>query len=173
MGKLLFGVLLLVFWLWFQPAEWEWPDLESKEESGEVEAVTASSTSAAVAYVVDGDTIVLAGEERVRLLGIDTPEQGECYYEEASAYTRELLAGRTVRLEADATDRDKYDRLLRHVFVTVAPAVPEVHLNLRLVEEGYAVVLPIPPDRQYREELAAAQAAAKAAGKGRWGVCGG
>jgi micrococcal nuclease len=129
----------------------------------------ATVATATVAYVVDGDTLELASGERVRLLGIDTPEREECYYEEAGEYLRTAVEGREVRLEGDITDVDDYDRLLRHVFLPTGSV--ERHLNYELVEQGYAVVLPILPDRAYREEFRAAEVSAKADRFGRHSAC--
>lgn len=72
--------------------------------------------------VIDGDTIDIAldGEiQRVRLIGIDTPERGECLYQEATDYLRNLLHNRSIRIEFDETQGlyDRYDRLLAYVFV--------------------------------------------------------
>jgi micrococcal nuclease len=124
-----------------------------------------------VAYVIDGDTIELGSGERVRLLGIDTPELDECYYQEATDFARDLMNGQSVRLETDVTDRDKYDRLLRHVFV-VYDSEEEVHVNYELIENGYAEILPIPPDRAYRAEFRQAERLAEETELGRWGECG-
>jgi endonuclease YncB( thermonuclease family) len=82
--------------------------------------VTAAPASPAavdvVARVIDGDTVVLATGDHVRLIGIDTPEQGHCGYDEASAHLRSLVAGRAVTLTAGARDDvDVYGRRLRYV----------------------------------------------------------
>jgi micrococcal nuclease len=132
--------------------------------------VTATVATATVAYVIDGDTLALESGERVRLLGIDTPERDECYYREARAYLEAAVSGQTVRLEADVTDRDEYGRLLRHIFQSNGNGV-EQHVNYELVAKGFAVVLPINPDRAYREEFQAAEVAAIAAGLGRHSAC--
>lgn len=179
MGKLLLGILLLFLWLTFGPEEFTWPSWPAEvvreaapaAQSDAPRADAVGSSTVRVRYVIDGDTFDIVGGERVRLLGVDTPERDECYYQESTEFVRLAIQDRSVRLEADETDRDAYDRLLRHVFVAVGDGDPEVHLNLRLVEEGYATVLPIPPDARYRDVLAAAEAAAKEAGKGRWGAC--
>jgi micrococcal nuclease len=79
-----------------------------------------------VTKVSDGDTIHVTyqgRDERVRLIGVDTPEvswyggKGECFGQEAGLYTRSRLDGRTVRLEFDVDLRDRYDRLLAYVFI--------------------------------------------------------
>lgn len=83
---------------------------------------------AEVTAVVDGDTIDVATPdrtERVRIIGIDTPEIGrdgaadECYAQEARSHLNEEIYGRTVELVTDPTqgDVDRYGRLLRHVLI--------------------------------------------------------
>lgn len=87
----------------------------------------------AVADVDDGDTITLVDGQRVRLIGIDTPERGECGYREATAALEGFIAGRPVTLVPGARDdRDRYDRLLRYV------EVGGVDLNLAMVSGGWA-----------------------------------
>lgn len=71
-----------------------------------------------VARVLDGDTIELENGERIRLIGIDAPEQGELFYEEAKDFLKERVEGKKVILEKDASqDKDKYGRFLRYVFI--------------------------------------------------------
>ena len=72
---------------------------------------------ALVIRVIDGDTIELQDGSRVRYLGIDTPETDEYYYTEATAKNRELVEGKIVELQSGKRDQDKYDRLLRYVYV--------------------------------------------------------
>jgi micrococcal nuclease len=132
---------------------------------------------AVVVEVVDGDTITvrLGGrEERVRLLGIDTPETVapdspvECFGPEASARTHELLApGTEVRLERDIEARDRFDRLLAHV----VRLEDELFVNEVLAAEGFAEALVIEPNVAHRDRIAAAVTAARAEGRGRWGAC--
>jgi endonuclease YncB( thermonuclease family) len=86
-----------------------------------------------VTRVVDGDTLEVGTGEIVRLVGIDTPEVGECGYEPASANLRRLVLGRRVRLTVSDEDRDRYGRLLR--YVDVGP----VDAGLRQIQQGYAV----------------------------------
>jgi micrococcal nuclease len=119
-----------------------------------------------VVEVVDGDTIDVrfpdGTVDRVRLVGINTPEHGECLADEAAARLTELVADRPVRLERDHSDRDQYDRLLRHVLVD-GRSVGE-----QLVEEGLAISRAYPPDTGRQASLDAAQARAQAAGLGQW-----
>lgn len=93
-----------------------------------------------VTRVVDGDTIEVSRDgvvERVRLLGIDTPERGECGYDAATALVTDLVAGREVTLVVGSPDdRDRYERLLRFVEVSVDGMVVDV--GLRQLEAGLA-----------------------------------
>jgi len=124
-----------------------------------------------VVNVVDGDTIVLENGERVRYLGIDTPETSdpgrgiECYGPEATERNRHLVEDRLVRLEADQSNRDRYGRLLRYVYVD------DLFVNGELVEEGYAYTSYWPPDTRYYQELLALESQARAAGRGLWSAC--
>jgi micrococcal nuclease len=128
---------------------------------------------AQVLSVVDGDTIrvQLNGvEETVRYIGIDTPEpyrDGEpaCYSGEASRRNTELVAGREVRLVPDAEDRDRYERLLRYVYVD------DVFVNKQLLEQGYATTLTIRPNTQFASAFATIEVNARAAGVGLWSAC--
>lgn len=86
-----------------------------------------------VTNVIDGDTIVISGGERVRLLGIDTPEKGELFYKESKERLEQLVENREVSLEKEGDNKDKYDRLLRYVFLN------DTNINLLLVQEGFAI----------------------------------
>lgn len=121
---------------------------------------------ATVTEVVDGDTLEvrLAGGrvERLRLVGINTPEDGECLAEEAARRLAVLVGDGRVRLVRDESDRDQYGRLLRHVLVA-RRSVGEV-----LVVEGLAFSRAYPPDTGQQAVLDAAQARAQAAAIGLW-----
>jgi micrococcal nuclease len=133
---------------------------------------------AEVVRVVDGDTIVVRmgrDEERVRLIGIDTPESVdprspvECFGREASRRTAALLPeGTAVRLVRDVEARDRYDRLLAYLY----RVDDGTFVNLALVEEGYASVLTYPPNVAHTEAFVAAAADARRAGRGLWRACG-
>jgi micrococcal nuclease len=117
-----------------------------------------------VTSVQDGDTITLAGGQRVRYLGIDTPElSGDHAFSRAAADRNgRLVGGRTVQLESDADDHDRFGRLLRHVWVDGELAA-EV-----LIREGLGFAQLLPPNRRNRERLEQAQAEARQAGQGLW-----
>jgi len=142
-------------------------------------ATTLPDGSARVTRVVDGDTIVvdLAGRsEKVRLLGIDTPETKsptkpvQCYGKEASAHTTDLLPpGTVVRLERDVEERDVYGRLLAYVF----RVSDGLFVNLELAHDGFASLLTYPPNVAHVGELTAAVDDARSHQAGLWGQCGG
>jgi micrococcal nuclease len=130
---------------------------------------TCGPTSASVAQVTDGDTIELANGEKVRYLGVDTPEtygQVDCYGPEAKAFNRDLVEGKPVELEYDAECRDMYGRLLAYVKVNGQM------VNRVLLERGYARVLIIPPNgEKYEQEFRDLEAAARNGAVGLWGAC--
>jgi len=120
------------------------------------------TTTAIVSSVIDGDTVRLQTGESVRLLGINTPEMGQPFYDEASRRLKELLEGREVRLEADVEDEDRYGRLLRHIYAGSSL------VNVEMVREGFANVYIIPPNTRYSSELEAAEEEARSSGRGIW-----
>jgi micrococcal nuclease len=126
-----------------------------------------------VDHVADGDTIVVGGQVTVRLVQIDTPEvffTPECYGEQASAETKQLLPrGTLVRLVRDpATDAvDAFGRVLRYVV-----RADGVDVNLQLVADGAAAPYFFDGVRGgHADELLANVSAARAAGRGLWGAC--
>jgi micrococcal nuclease len=139
----------------------------------------AGAGAATVVRVVDGDTLVVdvgGREERVRLIGIDTPESVapgrpvECFGAEASHRLAELVPpGTVLRLERDVEPRDVYDRLLAYAF----RADDDLFVNLAQVADGYAAAKAYPPNTTRRPDLDAAQRAARTAATGLWGACGG
>lgn len=137
-------------------------------------AATVSTVSLVkVVRVIDGDTFEIEGGERVRLIGIDTPESVkpnsaiECYGKEASEYLKSLIEGKEVRLERDQTDRDRYARLLRYAYLG------DVFVNEHMVREGYAESVAYKPDTAKQAALDQAEEMAKAERRGRWaeGIC--
>lgn len=126
-----------------------------------------------VKEVVDGDTIKVStdkGTETVRLIGVDTPETKDprkpvqCFGQEASAKMKEWVEGKAVELESDPTqgDLDKYQRLLRYVFLDGQ------NINRRLIEEGYGFEYTYNVPYKYQTEFKAAQKSAEAGQKGLW-----
>ena len=134
------------------------PACRSSSEIGEAQVI----------QVIDGDTIVIEGGYHIRYIGIDTPEVGQSYYEEAKQYNQELVDGKTVRLERDekGEGEDKYGRWLRYVYVG------DLFVNAELVRQGYAYVYPEGhfPEVEYYGSLAQAEREAREAGRGIWAV---
>ncbi|QQS61804.1 MAG: thermonuclease family protein [Candidatus Moraniibacteriota bacterium] len=135
-----------------------------------------------VKNVVDGDTVKVFMNDKVetvRLIGINTPEtvdprkEVECFGKEASEKVKELLAGKSVRLEIDTTqsERDKYKRLLRYVYLEDGTL-----LNLFLIKEGYAYEYTYESNPyKYQKDFKEASLFARKEKKGLWNenVCNG
>lgn len=126
--------------------------------------------TARVVRVVDGDTLVaeIKGKhEKIRLIGIDTPEsvhpdakKNNIYGEKASAYVKSILKeGDTIYLEEDEKDQDQYGRLLRYVWLETPnnaksyEQIKEKQLNGKLLYEGYAVAKSYAPNTKYRRKF--------------------
>lgn len=128
------------------------------------EKVLAKPTTFTVSRIIDGDTFVLNTGEKLRLIGIDTPESYEDYYQEATDRLEELVLGKEVTLEKDISETDKYGRLLRYVYVDGK------FVNKIMVEEGWAEAYPYEPDTKYKTEFANAESIAKSNNLGIWKV---
>lgn len=148
--------------------------------SGSGQGSTGGKPGAAVVQdVTDGDTIrvrVAGTDERVRLLGIDTPETHgpgglrECFGAEATRQLEKLLpVGTHVTLVRDVEARDRYGRLLAYVYRDD----DDLFVNLAMARDGYAAVLTYPPNVTHAEEFRAAAAEARDANRGLWAACGG
>ena len=130
-------------------------------------------------HVVDGDTIDVSIDgrrERVRLIGIDTPETKkpntpvQCYGPEATAFTTSLLPiDAPLHLERDVEARDDFGRLLAYVYL----AADGTFVNLRIVREGFARPLTIAPNVAHAGEFVEAARLAEAADIGLWARCSG
>lgn len=143
-------------------------------------AAPAAGELAVVERVVDGDTVIAridGRRERVRYLGIDAPELGdadgrspdECWAAESLDAHAELVAGRELRLVRDRSDRDRFDRLLRHAWVEVGEEW--LHVGVAMVGAGAAHARSFPPDTGMDDRLAEAEDAARDARAGLWGAC--
>jgi micrococcal nuclease len=126
-----------------------------------------------VQRVVDGDTLVLGTGERVRLLGVNTPEtkhpkkQVEFFGKEASEFTRRMVEGKLVRLELDplAGKVDKYSRTLAYVFLEDG-----THLNAEIIRKGYGFAINAIPPLKYQNELRRLEGEAREQRRGLWAI---
>jgi micrococcal nuclease len=131
------------------------------------------SEVARVQRVVDGDTVVLDGGERVRYIGVDTPESVkpgtpvQCYAKAASHFNQRLVEGQRVRLRFDSERRDRYGRLLAYVY----RAHDGLFVNAELVRRGYARTLTIAPDVAHADEFRKLATQARRHGAGLWSSC--
>lgn len=133
---------------------------------------TSSSSSISgyrmVTRVVDGDTIVLDGNEKVRLIGVDTTEivhpskPVEYFSKEASEFTRSIVEGKRVRLEFDWQRTDKYGRTLAYVYLEGG-----MFVNLEIVRQGYGFAYTKYPFK-YMEEFREAERQARESNRGLW-----
>lgn len=146
------------------------PSIVSADTTIGTSTTTAPPTSnlgraASVIGVTDGDTmtVVVAGStESLRLIGINSPENGECYSEQAADRLGELVAGQEVTLIGDRSNRDQYGRLLRYVYLG------DLFVNETLVREGFAIARRYEPDTALATVLEMAQAAAQDEEVGLW-----
>jgi micrococcal nuclease len=147
------------------------------EDSEPVESIDAFNELQESLYdvvrVVDGDTLIVnieGVEERVRLIGVDTPEsmhpdegKNSPLGDIASEFTKNALEGCSVAIEIDVQDRDQYGRLLAYVYVD------GIMFNKILLYEGMAQMATFPPNVKYVEEFKEIQKGAVEAGRGFWG----
>lgn len=133
--------------------------------------VSENNTSAKVTRVIDGDTLEIEGGEKVRYIGINTPElhdprkKIECFGKEAFEKNKKLVEGKTVTLIKDISETDKYGRLLRYVYVD------DLFINGVLVKEGFAYAVSYPPDIAKQDQFLEMQRFAKEQSKGLWKSC--
>lgn len=145
---------------------------------GDAALAPGGSAGARLVRVVDGDTIAVrigGDEERVRYIGIDTPETVkpntpvECFGPDAHDLNARLLGdeGAALTLRFDRELRDRYGRLLAYVYRGDDGAF----VNARLIGAGAARTLPIAPNTAHADELSGLQHTARAAGRGLWSAC--
>lgn len=131
---------------------------------------------AKVVKVVDGDTIELENGRKVRYIGIDTPETVDprrpvgCFGKEAKEENKRLVEGREVVLQKDVSETDKYNRLLRYVFLPLDDG-NALFVNDYLVREGYAHTLTYPPDIKFNEKFLEGESWARENKRGLWSKC--
>lgn len=147
-----------------------------------IQALQADSPDIYVLKAIDGDTLKLSSGEHVRLIGIDTPESRynaklerdsarsrkdlktiTSMGKKAANFTRDLTQGKKIRFEYDVQKRDKYDRLLVYAYLEDGTFV-----NAKIIEEGYAQAMTIPPNVKYADTFIKMQKDAREKRKGLW-----
>jgi micrococcal nuclease len=129
-----------------------------------------------VTRIIDGDTLEVSTGEKVRLIGIDTPETRhpsrpvECFGAQATEHATALMGpGTDVRLVYDVERTDRYGRTLAYVY----RAADGLFVNLEMVRDGFAVTATYPPNVAHAEEFLPAEREARSNNRGLWGACGG
>lgn len=128
-----------------------------------------------VIRVIDGDTIEIEGNVKVRYIGINTPEiyrdttgkktREQCFANESYLENKRLVEGKTVTLVEDVSDKDKYGRFLRYVYVD------DLFINDYLIKNGFAKIMTIKPDIKYYQQFKTDEKDAKANNLGIWKEC--
>ena len=169
---LLFGICIIVV-VGCIPAE-NVPKTEPQNQHTQTDVTNqdpAEENLVLVERVIDGDTFEISGDERVRLIGVDTPETvkpgtfPEPYGQEASDFTKSKLEGQHVELVFDVQERDQYGRFLAYVYLDDG-----TFFNELLVREGYGMVYTVPPNVAHRDTFLEAQRYAMENGLGIWGI---
>jgi micrococcal nuclease len=117
-----------------------------------------------VSEVTDGDTVLLNNGKVIRYVGVDAPEEGEPFYQEATQANYELLQGGGLTLEYDIDKQDRYGRVLAYVWMDT------LLVNAELVRRGMASVYTFSPNLKYRDRLVLLQKGAREAKKGIWSM---
>ena len=115
-----------------------------------------------VIKVIDGDTVELASGEKLRYIGIDTPEKDDPFYQEAKDFNRQLVQGKKIKLEFDVQEKDKYGRLLGYVYAG------DTFVNAELLKVGLAVLYTYPPNVKYVDYFTEIQKEARHEKRGIW-----
>jgi len=100
-----------------------------------------------VTQVIDGDTFIISNGEYVRLICVDAPEKNSIYYNMSKDYLSSLILNKTIILKKDISERDKFGRLLRYVYLN------QTFINKEMIKSGNAVISPYPPDTDLCNEL--------------------
>jgi len=181
--KLLISLVFILLWTIFVPKEID-QQQPNKVQNNPAEIVSNSAEIASqsaelskgnlqktkVVRVIDGDTIELEDGQKVRYIGIDTPEivdprrDPQCFSKEASLQNKKLVEGKEIYLEKDVSETDRYGRLLRYIYLEENG----FSINEQLVKEGYAVASSYPPDVKYQEKFRLAEQEARNNQRGLW-----
>jgi endonuclease YncB( thermonuclease family) len=144
------------------------PDREEERDGAsgaEAGAGDREGEGVLVVAVIDGDTVELEGIGRSRLIGVDTPEEGECYETAATRYMERTVLGERVSVAYQQERRDRFDRALVDI------SKSDRLIALELARLGYAEELTIVPNDRYAPRIRQAVARAESSQRGRWDTC--
>jgi micrococcal nuclease len=122
----------------------------------------SSDSTYEVSDIIDGDTIKLTNGERVRLIGINTPEKGQPYFQQATDRLEELIGSNPVKLEKDEEDKDQYGRWLRYIYIN------DTFVNLEMVKSGFAIAYEFQPNVKHSDKFNEAEQKARESEIGIW-----
>lgn len=151
------------------------PEVTREATATGVITTTETEEQIVVKRVVDGDTIELSDGRKVRYIGINSSETVDprkpvqCFGKEASDENKRLVEGKTIRMEKDISQNDKYGRLLRYIYV--GPPTGGLMINEYLVRQGFAHAATYPPDVKYANKFKEAEVEARENNRGLWSEC--
>lgn len=146
-----------------QPAPTQPPAATRQPSPTRQTRATPSGDFAFIETVVDGDTVYLRDGRKVRLLGVNTPERGQPFYDEAKQFLTDAGLGQAVRIETDVQSHDRYGRLLAYLYLPDG-----TFLNIEIVRRGYAQAWTISPNSRYEADFTNAEREARDKRRGLW-----
>lgn len=177
LGLVIFGIVLVSRGLVEEVSPGQQPPIITQApESTSSASLGVSGESVRVLRVIDGDTIEIEGGQKVRYIGIDTPETVDprrpvgCFGKEASEENKSLVEGKNVTLVKDVSDTDKFGRLLRYVYISTEGG-NAIFVNDHLVRSGFARASTYQPDVKYTDRFLHAEKEARENGRGLWQKC--
>lgn len=142
-----------------------------------ISVTTYEKQKVKVVRVIDGDTIEIEGNKKVRYIGINTPELHDprrpiqCFGQISTDENRRLVEGKEILIQKDVSEVDRYKRLLRYVWVPSIDSGQDLFVNDYLIRQGFAQVSSFPPDIKYQQQFMEAQTEAKENNRGLWKDC--
>lgn len=137
---------------------------QDKSQEKKPEVTTAANANAVVAEVYDGDTFKMSDGRKVRIAGIDTPEAGERFHDEARDYLSGLITGKEITIKPIAAGQDRYKRTLAEVFIDT------VNIGVAMIRRGFAQLYLFGDDSYLKEKYLPFLKEAIYLNKGIWGL---
>ncbi len=128
--------------------------------------IISSDQALTIKTVIDGDTFELSDGRIVRIIGVDTPETGEPFYLESIAFVDSILSSKTIRIEYDKEDTDRYGRILAYLYTD------EGQVNQMIIAKGFGLVYLFKNNIKYADKLIRGQKKARTLKSGIWSLPG-